>query len=662
MSDHAGTANDGLDLSVQEPSDDEGKLESKSVKALLKEYKTARKFDIWARRLYVRDRNVASGRASKNWASDANLIGAFIDILVSFLYAKDPDVTALPAAVVGDTTQDAADFAETASIVVGKLWKKGRLKKAARKAVRSSLSVGPGWLKVIMTHETRKDPEVKAKLNDLEDNVQRLQAKQIELQEGELDADETKVAIADLKLLQEGLQAKLEVAHRFGLAIDFVQADDMQVSIDVPDITDHLDADWNGNEIYIRVDELRGRFKRLTEDDILHVAEYYQRIDKRLNLEDGDHSGIQSLDINTLYGRFQPSSAAGADGDDIPFARVIEIWDKRDNHIKTIIDGIGRWAVAPYPPPYATSRFYPYFNIAFFEVDGERHPQSLSDRLKKLQEEYASKRSNSRLASERSIPGVIFDQQGITAADMKKIEAAVAQEFVGINPTKGDDIRKLFAEKPIGKIDPRIYDTSATLADMERISGVQEAKASTVTTAKTATEAKIQEGGFASRTGADRDNVEGMLQDLAEYTTELALQSLPIEFVQRLAGPRAFWPTGMDFEDIITLVELDIKAGSTGKPDQENLRQSWSVLLPLVTQIMTQIQQAQFMGNLPLAEALKNVLRETMRRLDERISIDQFIPQGDLPNLQGVAGLPGTGDAEPPTPAPGNAADANTLV
>lgn len=657
MSKHSTTQDADSDLHVSEPVDDEGKEESKSVKALLAEYKTARKFDINARKLYVRDRNTAAGKSAKNWASDANLIGAFIDILVSFLYAKDPDVSAKAAAVVGDTPQDSVDFADTAQIVVSKLWKKARLKKAARKAVRSSLSVGPGWLKVIMTHETRKDPEVRAKLNDLEDNMQRLVAKQKELQEDDLDADETTVAIEAEKLLRISLTANLEVAHRFGLAIDFVQADDMQVSIDVPDTTDYLDADWNGNEIYIRTDEVRARFPRLTATDLEGVAEYFQRIDKR-----EDEDGYNTAEMNTTaHGRFHPSASGGADGDGIAFARVIEIWDKRDMHVKTIIDGIGRWAVSPYPPPYATSRFYPYFNIAFFEVDGTRHPQSLSDRLRKLQEEYASKRSNSRLAAERSVPGVIFDKQGISPEDMQKIEGAVSQEYVGISPVKGDDIRKLFAEKPVGKADPSIYDTRPVLQDMERVSGVQEAQASAAgASRKSATEAKIEQSGFASRTGADRDGVEEMLQEMAEYTIELALQALPMEFVQRLAGPLAFWPVGMDPEDIITFVELEIEAGSTGKPDDENLRQSWSVLLPLITQIMTQIQQAQFMGNLPLADSLTAVLRETFKRLDERINIDQFIPKGALPDLTGVEGVPGTQGAEVPKPK-SSAAEANTL-
>ncbi len=648
-------AQDDFSIVESDSNDPEDIKEAKAIKSLVSEYKAARAFDEGARKQYISDRKMASGRTTKNWASDANLIGTFIDILVSFLYARDPDVSALPAEVVGDTNQDSVDFAKTISLVVRRLWKKGRLKKSARKLVRSSLSVGPGWLKVIMTHETRKDPEVQAQLNDLEDNVARLKAKQIELQEGELDDDEISVKLQEKKLLQESLQAKLEVAHRHGLAMDFVQADDMQVSLDVADLTDYLDADWNANEIYVRTNALRTRFPRLTKENAESAAVFYQR---KVRTKDED-TGVR----RTIGVRYERSTDAGT-GDEVTFARVVELWDNRDNHVKTFVDGVSRWAVTPYPPPYATSRFYPYFLLALFEVDGERHPQSLSERLTKLQEEYSSKRSNSRLAAERSVPGVLFDAQGIGPEDVRKIEQSVHQEYTGLNPTKGDDIRKLFAEKPIGRADPLIYSTEPTLRDMERVSGVQEALSSAVSIRKTATEAKIQDTGFASRTSADRDLLEDLLRELAEYTTELSIQALPVAFVQRIAGPRAFWPEGMDVEDLITLAELDIEAGSTGKPDAENLRASWSTLLPLITSIMTQIQQAQFMGNLPLAEALKNLLRETMSRLDERINIDQFIPQGELPNLQGVPGIPGADTGGAPTPAkpPGNAADSNTLV
>jgi hypothetical protein len=263
---------------------------------------------------------------------------------------------------------------------------------------------------------------------------------------------------------------------------------------------------------------------------------------------------------------------------------------------------------------------------------------------------------------------VIFDDTGITPADARKIEASTHQEYVGISAAKGDDIRKLFAEKPVAKIDPLVFDTSSVIADMERVGGVQEALSQAVTVAKTATEAKIQDTGFASRTSADRDSLEDMLQDMAEYTLELAIQGMPLEQVQRLAGASAFWPHGMAQEDIITLAEVTIKAGTTGKPDEDQLRQSWSILLPLIQAMMKEIQLAQLTGNLPMALALRELIAETFRRLDERIPIDKFIPSADLTDLAGVGNLltevtGGGAGGRPAAPdtGPKTAAEANTL-
>ncbi len=662
MTDEVTSALDGVDNDTNQTEAERD--EKLAVKSLMDEYQEARDFDEDARKQYGIDRSYASGNKQKNWASDANLIGSFIDILVSFLYARNPDVSALAAKIVGGSKQMAADFAETAGIIVSRLWKKGRLKKAARKQVRSTLSVGPGWLKVVMSHETKVDPQVQSELNDLEDNMQRLQftLDQIDDPESELDVDETKVKMAEAKLLQQSLLDKLEVIHRSGMVFDYVQAEDMQISLDVPDISDHLDADWNGNEIYVRTTDLGRRFPRLSKEDIKQAVAYNQVRPKKRQ-EDDDQTVAMEFNSKEPAGRYRKATEV-VDKSGVTFARVIEVWDKRDNHIKTMVDGVKRWAREPFPPAFATSRFYPYFGLFLFEVDGSRHPQSLSGRLMKLQDEYSSKRSNSRLAAERSVPGTLFDATAITPEDARKIEGAVSQELIGLNPIKGDDLRKAFTAKPIPQVDPLVFNTQPILADMERLSGVQEALSSAITVQKTATEAKIQDQGFNSRSAADRDTIEDLLQDLAEYTLELAIQGVPPEQAQRLAGPKAFWPVDMDIDDIVTLAEIDIKAGSTGKPDEESLRQSWSVLLPLVQSIMTAIQNAQLMGNIPMAVALRNLLEETMRRLDERIDVDKFIPQGALPNLQGITppvpeggGAPAEGEG-----GPQNAADANTLV
>lgn len=654
---------DDFEMEEVEPQTDETKAESADVKKLVEEYNEARKFDEAARAQYVVDRGYASGQKIKNWASDANLIGSFIDILVAFLYARNPDVSARAAAQVGGVTKENQAFAETATIIVSNLWRKARIKRAARQQVRSALTVGVGWLKVIMNNETRQDPQVQAQLNDIAENLEDLRATQqmIADPDNALAEDELNAELAELERLQVSLNQRLEVVHRYGVAIDFVKAEDMQVSLDVDSICDHLNADWNGNEMFVKLDTLTSRFPRLSESDVKHATVYFARKPKTRQQQEEDALGGGDTEVP----RFSKGSQQSGDGAGVEFARIIEVWDNRDGHIKTVVEGIQKWAVEPYQPPHWTSRFYPYFLLALFEVDGERHPQSLAYRLKKLQDEYSSKRSNGRLTAERSVPGTIFNRGALTPEDVKKIENSTHMEMVGLNSPTGDDVRKIFAAKPVPTVDPMVFDTRSTVQDMERLSGVQEALSQSISVQKTATEAKIQDQGFNTRSSADRDTLEDVLTDLAEYSTELGIQAIPPDEAVRMAGPKSFWPFGMAPEDVVTLVELEIKAGSTGKPDRDAEQQSWSIILPLIQTIMQNIQNAQFMGNIPLADALRNLLAETFRRLDERIDIEQFIPQGELPNLAGVPGVPGSdqgGDPATPNEPKQTAADANTLV
>jgi len=659
----------------EEQAEYNAELERREVKQLLESYEQARKFDKAARKQYAVDRRYAAGTADLTWAVSTNLIGSYIEVLVSYLYARNPDVSVRPAehvaadprtraqairARVENEVQQTASltglpappefiaqeierrtaeeirkadeaeqvrkaemaaFAKTLELVIARLWKAGKLKHAAKKIVRSALSVGPGWLKVIFVTDKRRDPQIEAALNDARDNLARLEAKQKEIAAGE--AKDTELAQRELEHLIRGLEAKVEVIVRKGLAIDFCAAEDVQVSLDVRYLEDYLEAGWIGNAIYKPKSELAELFPRLTPEKIKKATCYYQR--KPNDAQAGDRlDQMSERDAE----QFATAASGGSADEQVEFAKIIEIWDRRDNLIKTMVDGIDCWAREPYPPPYASSRFYPYFYLAFYETDGSRHPQSLSWRLRKLQDEYASTRSNFRLSRERSIPGVMFNAEQIDPINARKLEHGVQQEFIGIKTTNPNvDFRTLFAEKPIARLDPLLFDVQPIMRDMEKISGVQESLQASVVQPKTATEAEIQQSGFAARSSAARDVLEDMLTDLAQYTAEIALQALTLEDVRRMVGPAAFWPEGMDIEDLLTLVEVDIEAGSTGKPNTAAEREAWAVALPLIRETMVQIQQAQAQGNMPLAQALIALLRETLNRMGDRIDVEKFIPQ-----------------------------------
>lgn len=79
---------------------------------------------------------------------------------------------------------DAKAFATTLGIVVGRLWKKGKLKAAADPLVRSGLSVGIGWLKAAWHRETGSNPALHWEIAGLQSSLAAINQLQAELAEG----------------------------------------------------------------------------------------------------------------------------------------------------------------------------------------------------------------------------------------------------------------------------------------------------------------------------------------------------------------------------------------------------------------------------------------------------------------------------------------------
>ena len=191
----------------------------------------------------------------------------------------------------------------------------------------------------------------------------------------------------------------------------------------------------------------------------------------------------------------------------------------------------------------------------------------------------------------------------------------------------------------------RLFDPTLILNDMEKISGVQEALQAgqqAVGNPITATEANIQQSGTQARTTSNRDYLEGMLTELANYTAQQALQCLTGQDAQKYAGDKAFWPHGMAIDDLFQLIEVDIEAGSTGKPRQATELQAWGTLLPMIKQTIQEIEQALATGNLALANANIELIKETMLRLGDESDPERFIPR--MP----PKGSPGAGAPPPP--------------
>lgn len=686
-----GGVEDANNAAANEADEEARKREENEVSELWEEFEQAREFDKEARAQYALDRRYAAGTAHLDWAVDANLIGSFIDILVSFLFARNPDVSVKKAERVDNIgTVDEDDFAKTTQIIVSKLWRSPhtRFKQQCRAQVRAALTTGIGWFKATLQCKGTNIPQMQNELNDSRKNIAQLEALKAKYApqpvmdeagvptvdemgqpvmqpstyqptdddqcktEEEVDAE-----LGKMRDLEASLAQRLEVAVRKGLVVDFCSSENVQVSLDVPNLDDYTSASWMANIIHVRTKELKTKFPRLTGEDRKSAKQYYLK--KRRDLEPlSDRQRLTGI-AGAEYKADEADQYVTDDGKssaegnkDVPFARIVELWNRDTGHVYTMVEGVKRWAKEPFQPDYPTSRFFPYFGLMFYNVDGTRHPQSLPWRLMKLQDEYAGTRSGQRLTRQRAKPGTVFNKAGMSPEDAKALAGSTEQELIGITPTNQEQrIGDLFAPKPVEIPDMRLYDTEPVLRDMERISGVQEALAQTSQAEKTATQAEIEQTGFASRTTSDRDTLETMLGEFATYTAELALSGIDAKEATRMAGAKAFWPHGMAIDDLLTLVEIEIEAGTTGKPKNAGDKEAWGIVLPLLKEMLVQIIEAQAVGQTPIADALKGLLQETMNRMGDSTDISKWIP--DVQPIAPAPGAPGAPGMPPPGAPPG---------
>ena len=689
--------------------------EEADVKAWAERIKRARKYDEPARVQYAKDRRYARGDSGSEVA--ANIVGTNIDILESFLYARDPDVDVRPSpsaeppsmdalrdaaeeavkndpdvqtvhdetlqAVLQDSgdpvmaqkaAEQAADaftqkrikdqfealrkryqarqrdnkaFAETLEIIISRLWKDARLKTRGTRWTRSSLTVGVGVLKASWQERTAPSPETVQAINDLQANIVHATSLRAEIADDPGDSD---AKMAKLQRQMTALQSQAERVIARGFVVDVVQAEDFQVAPGYA-IADHLDAPWNAHRIAMRHEDAKAEFK-LTPDQCKQATRFAAKKPVMARNE-------SAMLVDDLRASEADAYTSGASGDgygddtggqtDGEFVMLWEIWDRDSNSVLTMIEGIKGW-VKPAWNPTATTRFYPFFRVRTSEVDGQRHPQSLPSRSAKLVDEYQRIGSAEAEHRRRVIPKTGFNAGLMSQEDAEKLSKATIQEMVPIKPTQPNTpIGNILQQITYAQIDQNLYDRSRINNELERIWGIQEALSGSINTAKTATEAQIQQSGFNARTGGRRDALESALSDLAQYTAEVAHANISAEDAQAMAGPDAMWPEYQGPNDLNSMVVVDIRAGSSGKPNTTAERQAWANQLPLLQNGIMQIGQLRNADPLDIADALERLLQITAERSGDRIDIGSLVPQaGNAPQP-----MPGGMPPGQPPPQPG---------
>jgi 5'(3')-deoxyribonucleotidase len=580
----------------------------------------------WAT-FHKRVRHNRSTVAGFNWNADptgkdfyslrANLIHGTISAVLPNVYARNPEISTTP-------THSGADiklFCKTLEKVTNRALEHAQLKNRAKSTVRAALTCSFGILKVMYQRDPSRDSYIQSRINDAQENLLAIEELARDLQEND-QRHHHDAKRAELEELIKSLQEQAEVQSAEGLVIDRVLTENLLIDPSICEFWDYTDADWICQIIPMK----RGQAEALYKKNLAN-AKIYQP-------GQGEPSHRKAKRLASM----QMNAGSGLVTDDQQIA-VLEIWDRATQRVYTMVEGATEWLREPYSPPRAGERWYPFFLLPYQVVDGQFVGPSLVDLTERLQDEHNEARDRFNQHRDLCIPGWVASAD-INEKTIKKHSDSRFGEITIVD-TEGKPLNQVIIPRGHPKIDPIVYDTSAVRYDWEQVTGLQDAARSTVVRPKTATEANILQRALSGRVFEFKDQIEDWLQEIAQYSAQVLLQELSKEQVERYMGPPSTktamvngelvmtmektydWPE-LTKDRIFDMVDLRIRAGTTGAPDGIEDKESWLKVLPMITNLSIQMQNLQARGM--DYEHIRNLLHETLLRYDDRIDSNLFIP------------------------------------
>lgn len=569
------------------------------------------------------NRNTVAGF---NWNADptskefyslrANLIHGTISAVLPNVYARNPEISITPAHAGADIKL----FCSTLEKVTNRALEHAQLKSRAKSTVRAALTCSFGILKVMYQRNVHEDAYIRGRINDAQENLLSIEELEKDLQDKD-QANHHDAKRAELEELVRSLQEQSEVQSAEGLVIDRVLTENLLIDPSICEFWDYTDADWMCQVIPMKRSQAEALYKKNLSNAKIYQPGQGEPSHKKARR-------LASMQLDT-----------GPVSDDQQIA-VLEIWDRTTQRVYTMVEGATDWLREPYSPPRAGERWYPFFLLPYQVVDGQFVGPSLVDLTERLQDEHNEARDRFNQHRDLCIPGWVASAD-INEKTIKKHSDSRFGEITIVD-TEGKPLNQVIIPRGHPKIDPIVYDTSAVRYDWEQVTGLQDAARSTVVRPKTATEANILQRALSGRVFEFKDQIEDWLQEIAQYSAQVLLQELTKEQVERYVGAPISKTSIVDGETITTkektydwpeltkerifeMVDLRIRAGTTGSPEGIEEKEGWLKVLPMITSLSVQMQNLQARGM--DYEHIRSLLQETLLRYDDRIDSNQFIPK-----------------------------------
>ncbi len=484
-------------------------------------------------------------------------------------------------------------------------------KRAMKQFVRRTQTCGLAWLRLGYQRQMGRRRADQSYIDDCTAQLQRVERLQSELldKEGE-DAKDLETKASELRNTLENLQSKPETILREGLTFNFPKTPRILVDKRCTDLLTLTGAGWIAEEIPYTPEQVLEVYG-------VNVRESYSPSDDPSSENDGE---VKSDETKTEKE-----------------CLVYHYYHKANSLEYIFCKGFKKFLKKPEAPVVKVERFFPFYPLAFnaVEHDEERYPPSDVRLLRPIQIEYNRLKEalrQHRIASRPVYvtPAGAFEESDIKDSNQPSLSNYEDHEVIVLNGLKeGQSIDTLLQPVQKVNIDPNLYETAGTIADMERVVGTQEANLGG-TSGATATESSIAESGRLSSLASNVDDLDDLLAAVARDGGAVLLSEMDAVTVAEIVGPGAVWPE-LSREQIVKEVYLKIEAGSSGRPNRAQEIANFERAAPFLVQIP---------GITP-----DWIGRTAVRIIDDKIDLAEAISEG-LPSIVAMnqAAQPSTGD------------------
>jgi hypothetical protein len=417
-------------------------------------------------------------------------------------------------------------------------------KKQFKKAIKRMLTNGVAYVKLDYQREMGKSSEVKSDIEDHRKRIAHIERLSTEVAEG--DYQEGDAEIEQLRLALKQLQNQEEIILREGLVFDFPSSTSIIVDPSCCDLNGFVGADW-----------------------VAEVKWYTPEAAKEIYKIDLVEAGASTFKKERKAADPWEEKVGGQENDDRLFVKIYDYYHKPTGLVYTVTPGYNDFVDEPSTPNVEVEGFFPIYTLLPNDIDDENsiYPPSDIELLAPMQNEFNKSRQGLSEHRRFARPKVAYVDGSLDEEDVELLKNHPAFAVLPMKGlTGGQSINDLLQSIDTPGVDPNLYVTNHITNDVELVLGVTEAQLGSTNPNVSATQSSIAQSASTTTLSSHTDEVDELLSELARDAGVIMLKEVSLETAKKIAGPGAVWPD-LPTSDLFDEIFLDIKAGSSGKPN-----------------------------------------------------------------------------------------------